>query len=212
MKPLLDAGERDPGPRVALQNPRGSILIVCFFVLVLLTMFTITVGYTTRQKFQVLSRLDTRQKLRHIGDAGVQKAIYELLKYREHSFSHDALNQGWSFGGQLAFNLNSDDDLGYSNIYNVNPIDFADFNNVVMAGDFYIVNFNTGLDGTAYGSNYNTATQSNQAAIAKQGLAIRNAVTHVLQATGKEKVILANYSGHGLLDLNGYDNFLHNKL
>jgi pimeloyl-ACP methyl ester carboxylesterase len=109
-----------------------------------------------------------------------------------------ALAQGWSFGGQLAFNLNSDDDLEYSNIYNGSPIDFADFNNGIMAGDFYIVNFNTGLDGTAYGSNYNTATQSNQAAIAKQGLAVRNAINHVLQATGKEKVILLGHSMGGL--------------
>lgn len=79
-----------------LGNSKGSILIVCFFVLVLLTMFTITVGYTMRQKFQVLSRLDARQKLRLIGDAGVKKAIYGLLKYRENSSSYDALKQGWS--------------------------------------------------------------------------------------------------------------------
>lgn len=96
MKSLLNASIRNPDPFAGLQNSRGSILIVCFFALVLLTMFTITVGYTMRQKFQVLSRLDARQKLRHIGDAGVQKAIYELLKYREHSSSHDALNQGWN--------------------------------------------------------------------------------------------------------------------
>jgi general secretion pathway protein K len=97
MKFLCNEGERNPGLRDGLQNSKGSILIVCFFVLVLLTMFTITVGYTMRQKIQVLSRLDTRQKLRLIGDAGVQKAIYELLKYREHSSSsYDALNQKWS--------------------------------------------------------------------------------------------------------------------
>lgn len=79
-----------------LGSSKGSILIVCFFVLALLSMFAITVGYTMRQKLRVLSRLDARQKLRHIGDAGVQKAIYELLKYREHSSSYDALKQSWS--------------------------------------------------------------------------------------------------------------------
>ena len=96
MKFLLNVGIKKLGLRSGLQNQNGSILIVCFFVLVLLTMFTITVGYTMRQKFQVLSRLDARQKLRLIGDAGVKKAIYELLKYREHASSYDALNQGWS--------------------------------------------------------------------------------------------------------------------
>jgi type II secretory pathway component PulK len=74
----------------------GSILIVCFFVLVTLSMFTLTVGYAMRQKIQVLSRLDARQKLRFIGDAGVQKAIYVLLSYRDRSQAYDSLGQGWS--------------------------------------------------------------------------------------------------------------------
>jgi type II secretory pathway component PulK len=74
----------------------GSILIVCFFVLVLITMFTLTVGYAMRQKFQVLSRLDVRQKLRLVGDAGVQKSIYVLLKSREKPLPFDSLNQSWS--------------------------------------------------------------------------------------------------------------------
>jgi tryptophan synthase beta chain len=29
---------------------------------------------------------------------------------------------------------------------------------------------------------------------------------------GKEKVILFNFSGHGLMDLTGYDKFFHNEL
>ncbi len=81
---------RDPGKR------RGSILIVCIFVLVLIMMFTLSVGYAMRQKFQVLSRLDARQKLRLIGDAGVQKAIYGVLVSREKPLPFDTLNQSWS--------------------------------------------------------------------------------------------------------------------
>ena len=34
----------------------------------------------------------------------------------------------------------------------------------------------------------------------------------IAKKEGKKKVILFNLSGHGLLDLNGYDKFLHNKL
>lgn len=96
MKFLLNKRRKTLDFSSSLQDPRGSILIVCFFVLVLLTMFTITVGYTMRQKIQVLSRLDTRQKLRLIGEAGVQKAVYELLKYKERQLPYDALNQSWS--------------------------------------------------------------------------------------------------------------------
>ena len=92
----MNAGDGNMNLRKSPQDSKGSILIVCFFVLVLLSMFAITVGYTMRQKFQVLSRLDARQQLRLIGDAGVKKAIYELLEYREHPSSYDSLNQGWS--------------------------------------------------------------------------------------------------------------------
>lgn len=44
--------------------------------------------------------------------------------------------------------------------------------------------------------------------------AIKAAMDQALIAKkeGKKKVILFNLSGHGLLDLNGYDKFLHNKL
>jgi pimeloyl-ACP methyl ester carboxylesterase len=109
-----------------------------------------------------------------------------------------ALNQGWSYGGPIRFNLNSDNNFYYSNIFGGSQSDVADFNSNLPAADFYLVNFNCGFDGTSYGSNFNHPSQSNQAAIAKQGLAIRQAVKHVLDATGKDKVILMGHSMGGL--------------
>ena len=46
------------------------------------------------------------------------------------------------------------------------------------------------------------------------GHAIRAAIDEALAAkeTGEERVILFNYSGHGLLDLAAYDDFLNNRL
>src|SRR4051794_2554322 len=46
------------------------------------------------------------------------------------------------------------------------------------------------------------------------GHAIRAAIDEALacRETGEEKVILFNYSGHGLLDLAAYDDFLHDRL
>lgn len=114
------------------------------------------------------------------------------------SFYNYALAQGWSYGGHIRFNLNSDNNLNYSNITLSSTSDVADFNSNLPDADFYLVNFNCGLDGTSYGGNYNTPTQSNQAAIVKQGLAIRQAVSHVLAATGKDKVILFGHSMGGL--------------
>lgn len=44
--------------------------------------------------------------------------------------------------------------------------------------------------------------------------AIKSTIDEAMKAKkeGKKKVILFNLSGHGILDLNGYDKFLHNKL
>ena len=44
--------------------------------------------------------------------------------------------------------------------------------------------------------------------------AVRAAIDEALAAkeTGEERVILFNYSGHGLLDLAAYDAFLHGQL
>ncbi len=81
---------------MSLRRQSGSILIVCFFVLATMTLFTVTVGYTLRQKIQVLLRLDARQKLRAIGDAGAQASAYQLLRYRQHATAFDAGNQSWS--------------------------------------------------------------------------------------------------------------------
>ena len=113
-------------------------------------------------------------------------------------FSTYAMEQGWSYGGQLLFNLNSDDDLDFSDITSPELSDVSDFNTEVSAADFYLINFNCDLDGTAYSGNKRNPTQSNQAAIVKQGLAIGQAIKHVLEATEKNKVILFGHSMGGL--------------
>ena len=48
----------------------------------------------------------------------------------------------------------------------------------------------------------------------RDGHAIRAVIDEALAAkeTGEEKVILFNYSGHGLLDLGAYDDYLHGRL
>ena len=55
-----------------------------------------------------------------------------------------------------------------------------------------------------------------------EGIIIAPETSHAVAATirkakeakeeGKEKVIIFNLSGHGLMDLNGYDKFIHGKL
>ena len=81
------------GPR---GDSRGSILILVFFILVSMSLFSLTVGYVVRQKMQVISRLETRQKLRLIGEAAVRKSIYVLLSHKQGRVPYDALTQLWS--------------------------------------------------------------------------------------------------------------------
>ena len=112
-------------------------------------------------------------------------------------FYNYAIINGWSYGGHLSYCLNADDNLSYSNLYVGNPVDITDLTGNVPAADFYLVNFNCAPDGTCYGD-YNHPSLSNQAAINKQGFALRAAIERVLSLTGKNKVILLGHSMGGL--------------
>lgn len=101
---------------------------------------------------------------------------------------------GWSFGGKMNFCLNQDGNLVTSNL----TTDLADWTNqsLLTKGDFYTINFDIDNNGAIYA---NTASiQSNQAAIVKQGVAIKRAIQYVLEKTGRDKVILAGHSMGGL--------------
>jgi pimeloyl-ACP methyl ester carboxylesterase/PKD repeat protein len=104
---------------------------------------------------------------------------------------------GWSYGGNMNFCLNQDGDNTYSSAL----LDYHDWTNMadLRPDDFYTVNFNTDLNGNAISNgSLANAVLSNQAAIVKQGLAIRDAIAHVRMITGKDKVILVGHSMGGL--------------
>lgn len=110
------------------------------------------------------------------------------------TFQNYANNQGWSYGGHIRFNLNADNNLYFANL----TADIKDFNNGLPAGDYYCINFHCGLNGIPLNKDLPNPSQSNQAAIFKQGVAIQKAIKHVLAATGKDKVILFGHSMGGL--------------
>ena len=56
----------------------GSILIIALWALFLLTTFTIQIGLIVRQKITLAKRLDMRDKLLLIAEAGIKTAIMEL--------------------------------------------------------------------------------------------------------------------------------------
>ncbi|MBL7733298.1 MAG: hypothetical protein JNM88_19175 [Chitinophagaceae bacterium] len=104
---------------------------------------------------------------------------------------------GWSYGGNMDFCLNYDGDLTTSDL----NTDYHDFygepGHTINQNpcDFYTVNFKVNPNGLPP---YDNSYQSNQAGIVKQGLAISDAINHVLAITGKNKVILVGHSMGGL--------------
>ncbi len=103
---------------------------------------------------------------------------------------------GLTYGGRLDYNLNYDGNTSTSNITTDIGRYFTSAN--LQAGDFYIMNFNINLDGTLPAAGENTPSESNQSAIKKQGYALRDAISMILQVTGKYKVVLMGHSMGGL--------------
>jgi len=115
---------------------------------------------------------------------------------------YDALiSLGLTFGGRFDFNLNDDNnDLISNTIFYPNPSsDIAQYSTNVINADFYFLNFAVGSDGSFAPSNLSSLNVlSNEAAIAKQGVALSRAIQQVMNFTGRDKVILFGHSMGGL--------------
>ena len=101
----------------------------------------------------------------------------------------------FTYGGRFDFCLNADNNntTTNKNFYPTAGADIAAFESFVQNGDYFYVNFNVNPNGAV-----GTTVLSNQAAIAKQGAAVKVAVQRVLEVTGKDKVILVGHSMGGL--------------
>lgn len=75
---------------------RGSLLILVMWVLMIVSVFAVSVGYAVRQKLQAVGRIESREQLRLLADAGVQKALAVLRSNGNGSESADCLNDPWS--------------------------------------------------------------------------------------------------------------------
>ena len=109
------------------------------------------------------------------------------------------ISYGTVFGGRFDFCLNYDQNNSTANLqFAPNPnADIAMFNGTWNYGDYYYINFDVSVSGQ-FNPSGSSNVKSNQSAITKQGLAIREAVSRILQLTGKDKVILAGHSMGGL--------------
>lgn len=71
---------------------RGSILILTLSVLAVLAILGVNLGYGVRQKLILLERLDTKNKLHFIAEAGVKRAILELRREEEDACAEEFLD------------------------------------------------------------------------------------------------------------------------
>ncbi len=63
-----------------LRGTKASILLLALWSLSLLTVFSVILGYGLRQKLSLVKRIDERERLRLIAEAGVRKALAELIR------------------------------------------------------------------------------------------------------------------------------------
>lgn len=110
---------------------------------------------------------------------------------------------GVTYGGRIDFCLNYDGNnyLTNKNYWPAVGADMALYTSTtnLISGDYYYVNFNVAQDGNPFpSSSYPFNVKSNQQAIVKQGLAVRQAIYMVLKMTGRDKVILMGHSMGGL--------------
>lgn len=63
-----------------LRGTKASILLLTLWSLSLLTVFSVTLGYGLRQKLSLVKRIDERERLRLIAEAGVRKALAVLIR------------------------------------------------------------------------------------------------------------------------------------
>lgn len=106
----------------------------------------------------------------------------------------------------MGYCLNNDASFSYSNA--VSDVSDELFWSTLPNSNLYRVTFNCDPDGECWygGDDY---WLSNQSAIYKQGKALGKAVNSILQATGKEKVILIGHSMGGLAVREYYQNSVH---
>lgn len=118
------------------------------------------------------------------------------------------INKGLTFGGKIDFCLNDDGNNATSNKNvwtstnnNIPAADIAlytNYNTDISVADFYFLNFNIDNYGRLPNNTNFSDVLSNEAAIAKQGVALKIAIQMVLLKTGRDKVILMGHSMGGL--------------
>lgn len=78
------------------RKKQGSVLILVIWVLTMLCIFSIALGYSVRQILRTVQYLDVRDNLRFIAESGVVKAVHVLNQKSRVAGGVDHLNSRWA--------------------------------------------------------------------------------------------------------------------
>ena len=78
---IIMKAKNSPGSSQSLwAGDKGSILVIALLALCMLSIFSVQLGYMVRQKLTLVKRLDTKDKLHLMAEAGIKKVIAELKR------------------------------------------------------------------------------------------------------------------------------------
>jgi len=77
-----------------MTSKTGSILIITLWILSLLTIFTVSLGYNIISQLHFADHLQDRLKMYYLAKAGIERAIIELEN--DESPNYDSLNEAWA--------------------------------------------------------------------------------------------------------------------
>ena len=113
-----------------MMSKKASILIITLWVLSLLTIFAVNLGYTVRAQLHYAGHLQDRLKMYYLARAGIERAIIELMN--DETESYDTLNETWANNEELfkeipfddgfinlSFNLSESEEDGPTTLYGV---------------------------------------------------------------------------------------------
>lgn len=81
-------------------NRQGSVLVVALWVIAILEIFTLSAGYQVRQKISLAERLDRRNWLYGVAEAGVYD-VFMKIREEGRDLDFDSLNEFWSSNEKL---------------------------------------------------------------------------------------------------------------
>ncbi|MCB9800242.1 MAG: general secretion pathway protein GspK [Candidatus Omnitrophica bacterium] len=84
-------------PSPCQHHQKGSILILVIWLVVMISIFTLSVGGMARQRLKSIGMLEDRARIRRVADAGVQRALQIIqTKPLDKGPVIDRLNEQWS--------------------------------------------------------------------------------------------------------------------